>query len=130
MDQKWNTVNGFSLSEIKAHGIFFFFSFGHDSATLGLARPELLMHPALDAPISPKSLRVTEPSVEIFFFVYLLSPSGKGGQGMGAAVSASHALSAAPSWRGLPAASPAPKVLLCKPNTHRDRTLQHHNPNY
>lgn len=62
---------------------FFFFSFGHDSATFGLARPELLMHPALDAPISPKSLRVTEPPVEIFFLSTSSPPVAKGARERG-----------------------------------------------
>lgn len=128
MDQKWNTVNGFSLSEIKARGIFFFFSFGHDSAAFELAHPELLMHPALYIPSSPKNLQVPEPSVEIIFLCTSSSPVAKGEWGL---QSVHHRLS----LPLLPVGDSS--SFSCSPNlavqtqyTQRHKALQQHHPNH
>lgn len=55
-------MNGFSLSETKAHGIFFLLALILQQ--FELIHPELLMHPALCTPMSPKYLQVSEPPVE------------------------------------------------------------------
>lgn len=88
------------------------------------------MHPALYVPISPKNLHAAEPSVQIIFLFTSSFPSDKGGQGVGAAVSASQAVSATPSCGGFQQLLPLPNLAVQTQHTQRQKALQQHHPNY